>query len=314
MQSHLSIEYVSPEAANEWLQYARDQRPLRTYHADYLAQEMLYGRFQETAEVHLFDVDKERYLINGQHTCAAIARYGRPVRVTVRRSAGTDVERALVYSVGHDKGISRTFTDSVRVYHLVDKMAIKKVYIDKIASAIRYARRSFGAVSVGGERRGVRVSDIELMGIVPQWELEAQLLNEAITPCTREMRQLGLRSDVLCVALLTMHYQPDRATEFWAGVTKGENLGENDSRLRLHNYLMTARYNAQRRLSEPPVVVTRNVIYSWNYFFDGNKPQVRKLRRDSINFDEPVRILGTHYTGKQPLDMWPNKVAYSKAA
>ncbi len=306
MNSYLSIENITPQTAQEWLQYNIDNRRLRTAHVEFLAKEMRYGRFQETAEIHLFTVGDVRYMLNGQHTCHAVVLYGAPVRVTVRRSSGTENERRMVYSVGHDKGLSRTFSDSVRVYDLADSMQVRSSYIDRIAASIRYAELNFGLKPPHTRR----VSDIELMGIVPLWDTEMALLLETISPCAKEMRNTITRSDLLSVALITLFFQTDKAVDFWRGVAKGDLLPDDDARKRLRDYLVKVKWN-NRSLSDKPSVITRRVVDCWNKFYDGR--EAKRVLQDRHIRDE-VCINGTLYTGKQPFDYWPDKQRLRKAA
>lgn len=301
MNSYLSIESVSPETAAEWLQFNTANRPLRRHHVNFLCNEMRNGRFQETAEIHIFDANGRKLMLNGQHTCEAIVAYGRPVRVTVRRSLGGEHEWQMVYSVGHDKGLSRKFTDSVRAFDVEHQVEISRSYVEKLASAIRYAKSNFGVTN----KENKRISDLEMLEIIPKWDGEVALLLDSISPCPTTMRKHITRSDVLSVALLTMYFQKDKAIVFWSSVVNGENMENSDPKMRLHNYIKSLSWgNSNRVLTEHKAIITRKVIAGWNRFYLGKT----WLKMDTPSIDNvPVRIEGTHYTGKQPIDMWPNR-------
>lgn len=300
MNSYLSIESVSPETAAEWLQFNTANRPLRRHHVNFLRNEMANGRFQETAEIHIFDTAGRKLMLNGQHTCEAIVAYGRPVRVTVRRSIGTDDECKLIYSVGHDKGLIRTFTDSVRGFNLESETSLSGSYIEKLASAIRYAKYNFGIMWSSTTNR---ISDLEMIDIVRYWFDDAIVFLDVISPCHKSMRQHLVRSDMLSVALITMYFQRDKAMVFWRSVANGENMDNSDPRMRLYNYINTLNWT-RGKLGENKPIVTRKIINGWNRFYLGKT----WLKMDTPSIDNvPVRIEGTHYTGKQPIDMWPNR-------
>lgn len=301
MFSTLAIESVTPAQAAEWLSFNTMNRPVRQAHVDFLASEMRQGRFANTAEIHLFATEGKRFVSNGQHTMLAIIEYGQPVQVTVRRSSGTSDELKVIMTVGHDKGIARTTHDSFVFYGADNDPDIVSSHINKMAAAIRFAKRNFGvtAHAVG------RVSDIYIIETLPAWKPEYLKLRDAIMPCTSDMRNSIMRSDALSVALLTFYFQPQKAHEFWSGVASGANLDKYDPRLRANQYLVAARYNPNRHKSEGGNVTSRKIIYAWNRFFEGSE----LVRLPGIDAKGIVSIsgTGTYYTGKQPGNLWPTK-------
>lgn len=303
MQSTLSIEYVTPQQAQEWLLANGTNRPHRIDHVHYLASEMREGRFTNTAEIHLFDDGSDKHVANGQHTMMAIVEYGKPVQVTVRRSSGTPDECKMVKTVGHDKGKGRTTYDSLVFYDVAGSCTIGKGYLNKIGSAIRFAMSNFNNRSGGATPR---ISDLYIVQAIPLWESEFMMLREATMPCSHEMHNSLTRSDALSLALLTFHYQPEKAKDFWGGVASGVNLEEGDPRLKTIQYMMQSKYGRTRNRLEKPHVTARKLIYTWNKYFNGEQ-MLRNIPTGSMNFDAPVLIYGTHYTGKQPMTMWPDK-------
>lgn len=302
MKSTLSIETITPEQASEWLVGNGSNRPHRIDHVHYLADEMREGRFANTAEIHLFDDGSCNQVANGQHTMMAIVEYGKPVQVTVRRSSGTPDECKMVRAVGHDKGKTRTVHDSLVFYDVASSCNIGKGFLNKIGTAIRFAKSNFGdrTTSYG------RVSDLYIVQTIPLWEDEFTLLRDATMPCSHEMHNSLTRSDALALALLTFHYQPEKAKLFWGGVASGVNLDEGDPRLKTIQYMMQSKYGRTRARLEKPSVTTRKIIHTWNKFFN-DEQMLRNINTGGIDWRAPVCIYGTHYTGKQPASMWPDK-------
>ncbi len=302
MKSTLSIETVTPEQANEWLTANGTNRPHRIDHVHYLAGEMREGRFTNTAEIHLFDDGNCKHVANGQHTMLAIVEYGKPVQVTVRRSSGTSDECRIIKTVGHDKGRGRTIHDSMVFFDVASSCGIGKGYINKIGAAIRYAMGNFGEQS----KRYVRVSDLYIVQTVPLWEDEFILMRDATMPCSHDMHNSLTRSDALSLVLLTFHYQPEKARQFWGGIASGANLDEDDPRIKAIGILRNSKYSGNRTRQEKAHVTTRKLIYTWNKFFN-DEQMVRNISGKGVDWLAPVCIYGTHYTGKQPANMWPDK-------
>lgn len=303
MQSRLSIESVTPKQAEEWLLGNGLNRPYRADHVKYLASEMREGNFANTAEIHLFDDGDCVHVANGQHTMKAIIEFGNPVQVTVRRSSGTPDECKMIKTVGHDKGKARTAHDSLVFYDVAGSCTIGKGYINKIGTAIRFAISNFDNRSGGSS---LRVSDLYIVQTIPLWESEFVLLREATMPCSHEMHNSLTRSDALSLALLTFYYQPEKAKDFWSGVASGVNLDEGDPRLKTIQYMMQSKYGRTRSRLEKPNVTARKLIYTWNKFFN-DEQMLRNIPSGKMDFRAPVCIYGTHYTGKQPSSMWPDK-------
>lgn len=299
MNSWLSVESVTPHAAEEWLQHNNNNRRYRPNHVAHLAREMRDGAFVETAEVHVFSVDGEHVICNGQHTLRAIVEYGHPVRVTVRRSTGTRAECNMVRAVGHDKGIQRSQADTFSFYDVANNTTISLGYVGRIASAIRYARRGFGTRSFNL----YRTSDIYIVETVPLWYGEFADLQNAIAGCGKYTRNAILRQDVLGVALLTFYFQRDKAIDFWGAIANGSNLDDSDPRLKAYRYLASDTFDSRRVRKELPEFSTRKIAFAWNKFFDGEALS----RFPTIDAKSIVKLSGTHFTGKQPVDMWPDK-------
>lgn len=299
----LRIEQVTPEKATEYLRcnYIHN-RPLRKNHVAYLANEMRCGRFMPTAEIHLMFRNGEPVLVNGQHTCGAIVEYGKPVSVTVRRTITRDPgEIALTYAFGHDTGLRRTFTDAMGAYNLAEATGLGRRQVDYLATALRHIKLGF-TVEHSGNNRPLKQSPADLVDDIYAWAPEAKMLFSAIAYCDKSVSRLIQKRGSLSVAILTMHYQPDKALDFWKSVTQPDGLAWTDPRMTARRYLESSKSKASTH-GVTPGRLSRQMAGCWNAFYRGESKS-RVEVNDELSL---LVLLGTPYNGKQPRDFLPSK-------
>jgi len=103
MEDHSEVIYLTPEMAAYFLTFNDSNRRYRDEWAEELARRIRDGEWKDTKEGIHFDYNGR--MINGQHRCNAIIKYGKPVKITVHYGCDPEVQEAL------DTGRPRTGSD-----------------------------------------------------------------------------------------------------------------------------------------------------------------------------------------------------------
>ena len=295
----LRVESITPEKADEYLacNYAHN-RPRRQHHVLFLANEMRHGRFMSTAEIHLMFRNGEPVLVNGQHTCAAIIEYGKPVTVTVRKTIAKDAGQiALAYAFGHDTGLRRSFSDAVGAYNLAETVGLSTTQVNALATAIRHIKSGFDKDRAGGQAV-LNISPADVVEYIYEWAGDAKILFNVVSRCDGNISRLLEKRGALSVAIVTIRYQPEKALEFWRGIAMPDGLAWTDPR-------MTARRKLEESKSKAsvhgitPWRLSRQLARCWNAFYRDEPLSQVKVSDDQA----PMVLLGTPYNGKQPSDL-----------
>lgn len=295
----INVESVSPEKAAEFLEanYTRNRR-IRPMWVEYLAREMREGRFMSTAEIHIMYRNGEPVMINGQHTCRAIILYGKPVRVTVRKTVTQEVGQiAMTYAFGHDAGIQRTFSDGMNAYGLSDQLGLPSEQINVMTSAIRYIKGNSQGRSNPFRSSTIRDTPGQIVSYVYLFAPAMKMLNANITPCEKHLLKKLRRRSSLSVALITFHYQPDKAAVFWSQIANPDGLAWNDPRAAARKYIEATIYSR----SIEDAKLSRQIAKCWRAFCENEKLSQVNIPSTAA----PLAILGTQYSGRQDRDFLP---------
>lgn len=107
---NIKIEKITPATAQRWLSESNTgNRNIRQSHVNYLANEMLAGRWKETSQGIAFFSDGT--LADGQHRLAAVVDSG----VTICLPVARDLERDVMPVI--DRGATRSLADYMHLQH-----------------------------------------------------------------------------------------------------------------------------------------------------------------------------------------------------
>jgi hypothetical protein len=301
--SSLQVESVTPERAQQYLScnFAHN-RPLRKYHVAFLASEMREGRFMSTAEIHLMYRNGEPVLVNGQHTCSAIVQYGKPVRVTVRKTLATESGQiAMAYAFGHDTGLRRTFTDGVGAYNLEEATNLRREEVSAVSAALRHIRMTFLLERAG---YGIpKVSVTEIVDKIYEWAPYAKLFFNATMDKDKKLRSTSAKKGSLSIALVTFRYAPEEAFEFWAGIFLPDDLVYIDPRQAARRVLEASKGRPGTGIDSGVTTerLSRQLARCWKAYLE--KEPVKQMPRIQ---DETAAIIipRTPYTGRHPKAPW----------
>jgi hypothetical protein len=296
--SSLQVELVTPEKAGQFLSYNyANNRRVRQPWVDYLVREMQAGRFMSTAEIHVMYRNGEPVMVNGQHTCRAIMKYGKPIRVTVRKSTTNETGQiAMAYAFGHDSGIRRSFTDGMNAYNLSEQTGLSAWVIDSLVGAVKFVMHGFNGKRTGGAF--VKESPADMVKYVLAFAPAMKMFDVHVMPCEKQLLKRLRQRRVLSVALLTFYYQPEKASDFWRQVANPDRLVLDDARVTARRYIE----NSVSRPQDEEAKTPRRIARCWRAFYEGNSIE----RVQGINPMSAIVIAGTPYNGKQRLDYAPD--------
>lgn len=292
----LRVESLSPEKAAEYFRYNyAHNRRLRQHHVEYLLNEMKSGRFMPTAEIHLMYRNGEPVLVNGQHTCAAIAKFGKPVTVTVRKTIVKEPGQiAMAYAFGHDTGLRRTFNDAMGAYNIAEQTGLTDKQVETVSSALRHIMNDFVLKPNSGGGT-IKKSPADLVDYIYAWSANAKILFSVTAEVNKSLSNLTRKRGVVSIGLLTIHYQRDKAIDFWQGIVRPDGLLYADAR-------MTARRYIEMSKGQPgtngitAARLSRQLASCWNAFYRGELLSKAQVADETSK----VKLLGTPYNGKQP--------------
>lgn len=302
----IGVESVTPEKACEFAGYNyAHNRPMRAHWVRYLANEMREGRFMQTAEIHIMYRNGEPTLVNGQHTCAAIQMFGKPVRVTVRKTSTSESGQiAMMYAYGHDNGIKRTFVDGLGAYNIGEEYGIGPTRLSELNAALRHIRSGFKEEGRNAkDLRAAPPSVVEMVAVIPEWVPYLKMFWDQIEAKIDggKIKALCAKRGAFAVVLVTFRYQNEKAREFWRGVVQLDGIPTNDPRYQARRVLENSKNLPYSSKKVSSAKLSRELARCWRAFWDGEKmSQVPKLIKEY----DAIVLSGTPYNGKQPAPPW----------
>lgn len=300
----IAVESVTPEKAAQFLSMNyRLNRPPRAYYVEFLAAEMAAGRFLSTAEIHVVYCNGEGNMVNGQHTCLAIMKFGKPVRVTVRKTITNEPGQvAMTYALGHDNGLRRSVADGIRSHGFEEQAGMTRAQTDALGTAIRFMRLGFGGKPTQNNKLlSQMISLSDLVEIMYDWAPYAKRYFWVIGERNSDFYRLAFKSGALSVALATTRYAPVEAARFWGDMAVPENLGWNHPVLVARRTLEASKSQRGARLNVTPAELARQMARCWKAYLENEEmKQAPKVMDAKAN----IRILRTPWTGRQPAAPW----------
>lgn len=302
------IVNITPSMAQGWIDSytgAQDHgimRSIRPWWVNYLVGQMRQGTFSPTSLIMLAKVGDEVFIVNGNHTLRAIVGSGVTIGLPVERfECGTVDEVRHMYATA-DHPLKRQRSDSFRAYDTFGSLGINLSDARSLASAVTFMMNDYGRV----RNSKVPISDSELLVMMQPWvPMFSELLE--IAPRghgTAWHRRLVRRASVCAVAMMTVHYQPVMARDFWVSVVNGTGIKSKTSpALKLRDYLMETMppggNGAGRLVMENHDLMAKKVAHCWNQFYLG-----KSLTLLRVTNDKPLHVLGrdeTRDVGRAPV-------------
>lgn len=210
---NIKIETIQPAQAERWLDKRNGHnRNLRQSHVDYLANEMISGRFKETSQgIAFFD---DGTLADGQHRLAACVVSGVPIKLPVARGIKKETMCAF------DMGARRSVADFMHLHHGI-----------KDANLVVASARSI--VSMCFAFQNYTLSADVLLKVIRRFgkELEAT---------ASEVKQFkpSCKAWIVGTIAFARKSQPQSIGEFVHAMSSGENVKKGHPALTFRNWLI----------------------------------------------------------------------------
>ena len=281
---------ITPTQVNKW--YAEGlinkNRPLKKSWVGYLSRQMTGGRFQPTNTITIGHLNGTSYLINGQHTLAAIVQSGTTYFLPVAHHRNiSEKELAHLYA-NFDIGNKRSFSDAMG-YYGVDKICdLSPTRLNKLAAALGLIAGNFSDATLRKKTNHL------------EWVRPVQAYAPYFTAMLEKMHRSPLTQSrwqnaaFLSIMLITMAHGPDNALGFWDRMTKNDGLKKGDPAKRLHEFIAYEHKTAGGGTvgGYKNREASKIAAYCWNANYESRK--VITLRVSAI-LRNPIKIAGTPY-------------------
>lgn len=288
--------FLSPDDATAILtkeRYER-QRPLRPHKIREQGHLLATGHLRPCTPLSFALYGDRRYLVNGQHTLAALQAWDGPgywftiEEFTVTREA----DIATLYTT-YDGHLGRTLADRYLATGHSDAYGLSPTQINRLGGAVPILAQGFAQRSYHSyETFAPLLRDFQIRdALIADWSPEMVYL---MTSCegNRLERRYLLRASVLAVALVTQRYQPASAQRFWPALVANSGLIKETPAHTLLDWFR--RYDVRKYA---PEVYQRYVATAWNAHYE-TRP-LKALHVPTRKGSEPIVLAGTPHTGKE---------------
>lgn len=279
---------VTPALAEKILNDANYVRQRRVNQQDVMvyAEMMRRGLWELSDPITFARLHGNLVLVNGQHRLHAVVACGRDIefRIAVNDCAGPEELQALYYRFDTVMR-RRTQEQIINAVGLADESGVSKTIAKATFHAvgvIANGMKTPHAASIGANAPKLRIIDLRLESCGPYWEA-ARSLDQVFTSAQTELKVKLTRAQTFAVALLTMKYQPEKASPFWQGVAENDGLKRSDVRHVFVRDLLTRAINAGT--ADQGIVAA---AIAWNAWYEE-----RPIKIIRVSESAHLRIAGT---------------------
>ncbi len=285
------VVLVTPAMAENWLMHSlfERQRKIASWQVLRLSIEMQNGRFIAGTQIHFGVLDGKNKLLNGQHTLAAIVKFGKPVELTILSTTVENVDHLGLLYGRHDRHRGRTPHDAFAGMALAEKLELSEPEINSFATGLRHVVNDFRRLSVTTNVE-IATSPDYLSAKMEEWSKVARCYFDAVRDARIGLKAAFRRGPVVAIGLATFKHQEEKAKEFWCGAASDDGLLKYDPRRVLNNFLL-----ANSSSHGDVLTYMRNIAGAWNHFFQ--QEELQFLRPSGMG-KLGVTILGTPYKAR----------------
>jgi hypothetical protein len=292
------IVQITPRMAREWLaEYRYEfQRVIRPTHVEYLASEMIAGRF-EVCQITFCDFNGRLFLVDGQHRLHAIANSGTPIEQFVYTEPANSFDEVAENYYRRDIGITRSEADMHKPAQLEKRTGLTPTKICAVSSAAKLIMGGFAPGVFSVKLPYQRSRDIRKNAILDLSD-SATVYFESIYDNSTLIQKALLRFACVSVGIVTSRYAPEIATAFWKEVALNDGLRKGaPAKALIESYLLRPTNNLS------PAYQARLIAAAWNAYYEKRGLSHLVLTKETMI--RPIRICGTPYNGKKVLKWTP---------
>lgn len=260
------------------------QRRINRVRVDDIAESIASGAWIPSASTVSFVrvADGGFYAVNGHHRLTA-ARDHAGIDTCIQFIDVPDMCAARrVYATFDQRQAARSRGQLIDSSHLYEDTGLRRAVTRAMYNAVPFVANGLRPIASALGSSGLRTHEARVAGVLAYRD-EGAVVDAYIGNADRADKRLLLRAATLAVALYTLRFQRDKATDFWSRVADGDGLRRNDPRYTLRSDMRNRHIGAG--------VSTQGLLQSivaWNAFFEG-----RSLVIIRCNEASPLAVAGT---------------------
>lgn len=281
-------QQISPELARSTMTNLRydGQRPAYQHHVALLSDAMQRGQWTPGTQIAFGRLpDGTMHLVNGQHRLLALSDSGTTQEFQVLIVDVAD-EPALSALYNHFDVVARqrSLSEVLNATGIAKKLGLTKSMAKATYESVAILENGLRRPNYQVDPVGARSKDVRFE-LARQWWAFAIEYEQLIKPASVTLKTKLVGPGVVTVALATLRYQNEKATEFWRGLAENDGLRKGDARRTLIQALYDR--NFAKGNQDGRIILPAN---AWNNWFQGKDALILKIFQGA----EP-RLLGTPY-------------------
>lgn len=234
-----------------------NNRPIRERTVKIWKKLIKEDQFTVGSQIRLAEDGNETVLIDGQHRLMAISESGKTQTVNLITIKVDDIGRE--YAITDSNNLRRSASDSLGA--IIPGTSLSATAVNKMIAGIKLVQNG---LSPNRNKESWIFNRVEMAEIARPW-IPTMKKYMAFTehPNPRAMYNVLMRAATVSFGLITVAQQPDKAMEFWDGVSHDEGLYSSDPRRMVRRHLLDGYANTDKEQRT-------NIGFlgtAWNRFF-----------------------------------------------
>lgn len=265
------------------------QRLIRPKHVEMLSTQMKNHEFTPGTQISFGELpDNSLHLVNGQHRLKAVISSETPIMFQILiTSCKDETELNTLWRRNDRMVVPRTISDIIHSEGIASHHNLRINVAQAVYQAMLVINSKFRLTSRHADPYLMRSDEARLKMAKDWWEYAINFQTATQTAPSKVKRTI-YNAGVTAVGLVTFKYQPEKAHEFWYGLSENDGLRKDDPRNTYVRYL----YNTERAKGKSHVETAKAVSCAWNSFF-----QDKTLSQ--IRIPDHVLIKGTPFSELQ---------------
>lgn len=277
---------ITPLIARQILDMFRysSNRKISQPHVRLLAYDMAQGSWLPGSQLAFCKLPNGRLvLVNGNHRMHAVILANTAIEFQICVNAvGSEDEINAAY-FRHDFAVrSRSIETLAASAQLADGLGVSKEHASAAVKAAVFVHSGLKFITGVNQSPEIRSADGKITAVLG-WKGEIQEYGRIIEIADRDLRRRLRAQGVFGCALVTLRYQPQKATAFWAGVAESGSTPAKDPRRTLNVHLSRAQVQT---ITEYSLVTAM----AWNAWYRRSHLELVRASKNSV-----FKLLGTPF-------------------